>query len=69
MNRLMFNLTIDPDNTLDHGLGDRKIQIPIDVSYRRQNRSNHVEFDEWYEEMRVLTFDLHIPGTSAVYSV
>lgn len=57
-----FNITVDPNYVLEPGMGLKHIAIPIDVSFKRENRSQAGSYDNWYTTMKTLTFTMNIPG-------
>ncbi|XP_067932988.1 uncharacterized protein [Watersipora subatra] len=61
INYLEFKITVDPNHELPPGLGTRKMTIPVDVSWKREDKDNPGTFDDWYTEMRTMEFNLTIP--------
>ena len=59
---LEFNVTVDPGMVLEPGRGNKHIVIPIDVSYKREKRSQAGTYDEYYLTMKTLSYEMNIPG-------
>ena len=57
-----FSAIVDPTKALPPGLYFRYLTIPVDISFKREDKLNPGNYDEWFTDMKTLSFEIYVPG-------
>lgn len=55
-------MLVDPNHSLQTGLGDQVITMPVDIRYELEDKDAPGTFITYFTDMQSIAFDITIPG-------